>query len=404
MLEHDSLYSYVRLIISLLISVIGSVGAWIFVLVLPEVQKEFGIDRGAASVPYVLTMIGFAFGNMFMGKFADKHGISKTLIASSITNAIAFILCTNSKSIVILSALHFVIGIATAASFGPLIADVSHWFFNRRGIAVAIIASGNYLSGALWPLLFKNTLEIDGWRIVYGVISIVTLLIMLPLTLLLRRQISDEAIQRSDSASAQMRKKVNLSSKALMILLSVAGFACCVAMSMPQVHIVALCVDLGYGPAIGGEMLSLMLFGGIISRIVSGMLADKLGGIFTLIIGSILQCLALLMYLPSDALVSLYAVSLLFGLAQGGIVPSYAIIIREYLPSSVAGAKIGNVLMMTIMGMALGGWMSGWIFDLTGSYTAAFANGIAWNAINLGIALLLLFWGGGIGFKRAKIA
>ena len=147
-------------------------------------------------------------------------------------------------------------------------------------------------------------------------------------------------------------------------------------MAMPQVHIVALCVDLGYGPTIGGELLSLMLLGGRVSRILSGSVADRIGGTLTLLIGSILQCLALLLYLPSDALVSLYLVSLVFGLSQGGIVPSYAIIIREYLPSEVAGEKIGNVLMMTILGMALGGWLSGWIYDLTGSYTIALANGI----------------------------
>ena len=196
---------------------------------------------------------------------------------------------------------------------------------------------------------------------------------------------------------------MDLSSGKLIILLSIAGVACCVAMAMPQVHIVALCVDLGYGPTIGGEMLSLMLLGGIVSRILSGSVADRIGGTLTLLIGSILQCLALLLYLPSDALVSLYLVSLVFGLSQGGIVPSYAIIIREYLPSEVAGEKIGNVLMMTILGMALGGWLSGWIYDLTGSYTIALANGIAWNIINLSIAVLLLIRDRGFRLNRTAI-
>jgi Cyanate permease len=161
-------------------------------------------------------------------------------------------------------------------------------------------------------------------------------------------------------------------------------------MSMPQVHIVALCVDLGYGPAVGAEMLSLMLMGGVASRIVSGLLADRIGGVWTLLIGSTLQMLALVLYLPTTALPSLYLVSLVFGLSQGGIVPSYAVIVREYLPAREAGAKVGLVIMATIVGMALGGWMSGWIFDLTGSYTWAFLNGIAFNALNIGIMLAIV--------------
>jgi MFS family permease len=173
-------------------------------------------------------------------------------------------------------------------------------------------------------------------------------------------------------------------------MLSLAGLGCCVAMSMPQVHIVAFCVDLGYGPAAGSEMLSLMLFGGIVSRLVSGILADRLGGLNTLLIGSTLQCVALFLYLPFDGLVPLYVISLIFGLSQGGIVPSYAIIVREYLPGTSAGEKVGLVMMATILGMALGGWISGWIYDLTGSYQIAFWNGIIWNFMNIGIVIILL--------------
>jgi MFS family permease len=161
-------------------------------------------------------------------------------------------------------------------------------------------------------------------------------------------------------------------------------------MSMPQVHIVALCVDRGYGPAVGAEMLSIMLLGGVVSRLISGLVADQLGGVLTLLIGSALQMLALFLYLPAGGLVSLYMVSLVFGLAQGGIVPAYALIVREYMPAREAGARVGFVIMATILGMALGGWLSGWIHDVTGSYQLAFVNGIVWNAINLAIVLLIL--------------
>src|SRR5258708_6638112 len=174
------------------------------------------------------------------------------------------------------------------------------------------------------------------------------------------------------------------------VLLCIAGLACCVAMSMPQVHIVAYCGDLGYGVARGAEMLAIMLGFGIVSRLLSGWICDHIGGLRTLLLGSALQGVALLLFLPFDGLVSLYVIAALFGLFQGGIVPSYAIIVREHFPASQAGARTGAVIMFTLLGMALGGWMSGKIFDLTGSYHAAFVNGLAWNALNLGIAFFLL--------------
>ena len=169
-----------------------------------------------------------------------------------------------------------------------------------------------------------------------------------------------------------------------------AGVACCVAMAMPQVHIVAYCGDLGYGAARGAAMLSLMLACGIVSRLVSGVICDRIGGLRTLLLGSVLQGLALLLFLPFDGLASLYVISALFGLFQGGIVPSYAIIVREHFLPAEAGARVGTVLMATLFGMALGGWMSGKVYDVTGSYDAAFANGVAWNLLNLTITLVLL--------------
>ena len=177
---------------------------------------------------------------------------------------------------------------------------------------------------------------------------------------------------------------------ALQAILILAGLACCLAMSMPQVHLVAYCADLGYGPARGAEMLSLMLGLGVVSRLASGWIADHIGGAGTLVLGSALQCLALLFYLPFDGLTSLYLVSALFGLSQGGIVPSYALIVRDCFPAREAGTRVSIVLTSTVMGMALGGWLSGVIYDVTGSYAAAFLNGIGWNLVNLAIAFWLL--------------
>ena len=390
MREHDSLYSWTRLFIALLLATVGNIGMWVVVIVLPDIQLEFKIDRGTASIPFAFTMVGFAIGNWVMGHVVDRYGITKTIILAATVNTAGYIAAMYVNNVYSLSILQFFIGLGTAAAFGPLIADTSHWFLKRRGIAVALIASGNYFSGAIWPPLFNSTLQSDGWRDVYWILALSTVFIMIPLSFLLTKKISEETARISDAASSDKRQNVSISPKALTILLSIAGIGCCVAMSMPQVHIVAFCIDLGFGPAVGAEMLSLMLIGGIISRLINGMLADKLGGVYTLLIGSTLQCIALFLYLPFDGLVSLYIVSLVFGLSQGGIVPSYAIIIREYLPGVDAGTRVGFVMMCTIMGMAIGGWMSGWIYDLTGSYAAAFWNGIVWNFLNIAIVLFLI--------------
>ena len=388
--QHDSSYSWLRLAISLMIAIVGNAGMWVIILVLPSVQSEFGVDRASASLPFTLTMLGFALGNFYMGKLADRYNLSTVLLFSSILLASCFIFAAQSNSILSLAVIQFVIGFGTGASFGPIIADTSIWFLKKRGIAVALAASGNYLSGVVWPIFTKDLLLNYGWRTVYLVLAIAAVLIMAPLSLALKRKISAESTRADDLISQNKAQSTQLSPKSLQLFLGLAGLGCCVAMSMPQVHIVAFCVDLGFGSTVGGNMLSLMLAGGIVSRIVSGFLADKIGGLKTLLIGSSLQCVALFLYLPFNGLVSLYLVSLVFGLSQGGIVPSYAIIVREHMPAKEAGARVGFVLMMTIIGMALGGWMSGWIYDLSGSYKLAFWNGILWNLLNLVIIFSLL--------------
>jgi MFS family permease len=304
--------------------------------------------------------------------------------------AIGFGLATLSSSLLVLSFTQLLVGFASAVGFGPLIADISHWFVRRRGIAVAIAASGNYLSGAIWPILLAEVLAESGWRAVYIVMAAVTLATVIPLAFALRRRLPQEVQTAAQNTSLLNAKTVGLSPRALQYLLGFAGIGCCVAMSMPQVHIVAYCVDLGFGPAVGAQMLSLMLLCGVASRIISGLVADLLGGVRTLLIGSCLQCLALFFYLPSGGMVSLYVVSLVFGLSQGGIVPSYALVVREYMPAKEAGARVGFVLMATILGMALGGWLSGVTYDLSGSYTLAFVNGIIWNSANIAIIIWLI--------------
>jgi MFS family permease len=231
-----------------------------------------------------------------------------------------------------------------------------------------------------------------GWRPTHIAIGLFCVATMVPLAFLgLRGSPPVHEVAEAGAVAARAQGTLGLSSNAIMALLCIAGVACCVAMSMPQVHIVAYCGELGYGVARGAEMLAVMMAFGIVSRVATGFIADRLGGLPTLLLGSVLQGVALFLYLLFDGLVSLYVISALFGLFQGGIIPSYAIIIREYFSPREAGTRVGIVLMATLFGMALGGWMSGAIFDLTGSYRAAFLNGLLWNLLNVAIASWLLW-------------
>ncbi len=390
---HDSSYSWTRLVITLIIATVANVGMWAVIIVMPAVEVEFNAGRAEASMPYTLTMIGFALSNLLIGRLVDRFGVTVALIGAALVSALAYLCAILSGSIFVLSLAHLLLGLGTAVGFGPLIADISHWFLRKRGIAVALVASGNYLSGAIWPTLLADILTADGWRHVYMILAIMTLAVVIPLSFLLRRRVPEDAHGKAQAAATLRARSTGFSPRTLQYLLGLAGIGCCVAMSMPQVHIVSYCVGLGYGPVVGAEMLSLMLLGGVVSRVLSGVLADKVGGVITLLVGSTLQCIALFLYLPYDGLVPLYVISLIFGLSQGGIVPSYALIVREYMPAKEAGARVGFVMMMTILGMALGGWMSGWIYDMTGSYQAAFLNGIVWNLMNMGIMVMLLLRG-----------
>lgn len=386
----DSHYAWARLAISVLLATIGCAGMWVVVVVMPAVQADFGIDRAGASLPYTATMMGFAIGNVVVGRWVDRIGYFLPALAASLALGLGLILASLSTSVMQFSlAQGVLVGLGSSAMFGPLIADISHWFQKRRGVAVTAAASGNYLAGAFWPAIMPYFLEGYGWRATYAGIGVICIATMVPLVFLLRRRI-DQAAAHASNAKAIQRRALTLTPGQLQALLVLAGFGCCMAMSMPQVHIVAYCMDLGYGVARGAEMLSIMLAAGVVSRLASGFLADRIGGIKTLLIGSVLQCLSLFFYIPFDGLASLYVVSLVFGLSQGGIVPCYAIIIREYLPAAEAGRRIGLVMMATIVGMAVGGWMTGLIYDWTGSYAAAFLNGIAWNVINIA-AILLIF-------------
>jgi MFS family permease len=387
----DSRTAWIRLAAIVALATLGGVGMWSVVVALPHVQAEFGATRAGASLPYTMTMLGFGAGGILMGRLADRFGVMKPLLGGAVMLSAGYVLAGVSTSLAMFAVVQgLMIGfLGSSAAFGPLMADASLWFRRRRGIAVALTASGNYLAGAAWPPILTALIAEHGWRTTHIMVGVFCLVTMLPLALLLRARPPGHRGGALPGDGGEARP-LGLSRNGLTAVLCFAGVACCVAMAMPQVHIVAYCGDLGYGVARGAEMLSLMLACGIVSRIASGLIADRIGGLRTLLLGSVLQGASLSLFLFFDGLSSLYVLSALFGLMQGGIVPSYAVVVREHFPAREVGTRVGIVLMATLVGMAFGGWLSGLVFDMTGSYFAAFANGVAWNAMNVVIVTTLL--------------
>jgi MFS family permease len=393
----DSSYAWMRLAAALALMTIGGAGMYSMAVALPPLQAEFGIARSDASLPYTLTMIGFGLGGIFMGRLSDRFGVMVPVLVGATCLGLGFIAAGSAATMWQFNlAQALLIGfLGTSGSFVPLVADISLWFVRRRGIAIAIVMCGNYLAGTVWPPLMQHWIDAAGWRATFVGVGVFCLLTMPLIALALRRRPPAIAAAAPAGSSAGLEadrsRPLGFSPAALQSLLCIAGVACCVAMSMPQVHMVAYCGDLGYPAARGAEMLSVMLGFGIASRLISGWVADRIGGLRTLLLGAILQAVALALFLPFQGLAALYVVSALFGLFQGGLVPSYPLIVREYFAPRDAGVRTGTVLMATLFGMALGGWLPGWIFDMTGSYRAAFVNGIAWNLVTTSIAAFLLF-------------
>jgi MFS family permease len=385
----DSRQAWVRLALALAIGSIGSSGMWAVVVVLPVVQAEFGATRGAVSLAFTVTMLGFGLGAVIMGRITDRLGIVTAIGLSIVFLGLGYVAAGLSTTLWQFIAVYFLIGLGASATFAPLMTEASYWFERYRGLAVGIVASGNYVAGAIWAPIVSWGVQLAGWRATHIALGLFSAVAMALLLLMLRARIGGARARTHENAPPP-RVDLRLPTNTLTVLLSIASVCCCVAMAMPQVHIVAYCGDLGYGVARGAEMLSLMMAFGVVSRIGSGFLADRIGGIRTLLIGSVAQGFALLFYLFFDGLSSLYAISAMFGLFQGGIVPSYAIIVRESMPASEAATRVGLVIFASVFGMSFGGWVSGVIFDATGSYAAAFTNGLVWNALNIVIMVGLL--------------
>ena len=255
----DGAYAFTRLALSLLIATLIGVGMWAIIVVLPETQPDFGVDRGAASLPYTVMMCTLAVSTTALGRMTDRRGIVLPLARRRR-------LCAE------LARVHRCPRAdrsGAGTGFAPMMADISHWFVRRRGLAVVVVASGNYFAGTIWPFLISLTMPLIGWRATYVGIGVIVAAAVPPLALMMSRRPSAAVFEQADAATEAARADVGISPRLLLALLVLAGFSCCAAMSMPQVHLVAYCGDLGYGVARGAQMLSVMMALGIVSRIGS---------------------------------------------------------------------------------------------------------------------------------------
>ncbi len=384
------IYPFVRLAAALALMTIGAAPMYASIMILGPLAQEFGISRGLASLPYMVFMIGFGTGGVAIGRLTDRFGIMAPALLAALLLAAGLGLAARAGGVWEI-ALWFglLAGVGASATFGPLVADISHWFVRRRGLAMGIAISGSYVAGAIWPPVMQKLIDAQGWRAALGDVGLFALFAMLPLAMLLYRR-PPEMATGGLGEEALAARPLGFSRLTLQSLVCCAGIGCCAAMAMPQVHIVPYIVDLDHAAARGAEMLALMLGFGVISRLTSGWISDRIGGLRTLLLGSVAQCLVLAAFMLAEELTTFYALSVAFGLAQGGIVPSYAMIIRRYFPAGEAAWRISLALLFTVIGMALGGWMAGALYDLTGSYTISFLNAIGFNLMNMAIALTLL--------------
>ena len=387
-----AVYPLIRLTTVLALMTLGCSAMYAGVMVLEPLALELGTGRGNSSLIYGSFMIGFALGGVFMGRLADRLGIMVPAIIGSLALPAGFYLAAHASSILEISlAFCLLCGfLGSSFSMAPLIADISHWFSRRRGLAVGIAFSGSYVAGAIWPPILQRMFDAQGWRESFIDLALLTLVLMALLSLLLYpKPTTNVQLTTAGSNNSNLTNSA-ISAGSLQSLICLAGFGCCVAMAMPQIHIVPYVMDLGHPAMRGAEMLGLMLGFGIISRIGSGWLSDRIGGVATLLLGSTLQLAVLIAFLTGNSLVFLYGISIAFGLSQGGIVPSYTIILRAFFPPKQAGWRISTSFLFTVAGMAFGGWVAGLLYDLTGSYNVSFLNAIGFNILNLWIAASLL--------------
>ena len=384
-IKPDTNMAWLRLIVVFLLCAIGFIGMWSIVIILPSIQAEFKISRSMVTIPYVMTMLGFGTGNIIIGRYSDLYGMKKPIIYGFSFLTLLYFISLITPNIFTFAIIQFGLGFSSAVFFGPMMNDIGNFFVKRKGLAISIVASAQHFAGAFWPFLLAFLLIDQKWREAHLLIATLCLIFVPILCYIVFKINIDKKYIKNNFINEKNFTYKNISNKKFQNLLMIASIGCCVGMSTPQVHIIPLCIDKGYTLTTGGKILSVMLFCAVLSRIFFGYISDYIGPIKTLLIGSSLQAFTLILFIPFNSINGLFIVSALFGLSQGGIVPSYALIVKKYLPEKDAAERIGLIIFCTIIGMSIGGWISGKIFDYFNSYMLGFLNSVLWNIINISI-------------------
>ncbi|HLT01784.1 MAG TPA: MFS transporter [Geminicoccaceae bacterium] len=384
-------YGWVVAFASMAMMAVGAGATYLVVVALKPIAAEFGWPRAVPSLCYSLALLGAGLGGLFWGKVSDRVGMVRPALLGGCMVALGAWLASSADGVFTLYIAHglFIGFLGNGVFVAPLLANITRWFDRRVGMAVAVVATGQSMAGAVWPPILRYLTDAYGWRQAFSTYAAIALLMLLPLGLALR------APPRSTTGSSRIGgdgsgRVLGWPANMVIGVLCLAIVGCCVAMSMPMVHIIAYATDLGHPGARAAEMLAVLLAAAVVSRLVAGWVADRIGGLWTLLIGSTGQVLMLIGFTLVQSLIGLYLVAALFGLVYGGIVPCYAIIVRELFPLGQVGWRIGIVFLFGTIGMALGGWLGGQIFDLTGSYHSAFLVGVVFNLGNLALVAALL--------------
>ena len=378
-------YSWVIAIASLALLTISAGGYYVVIVGMKIVAHDFAGLRWIPSFAYSAAIFGMGLGGVLIGRWSDQQGVrSSSLVGACMLATGAAIASITTNQWVFLAVHGIAIGLlGNGALFSPLMANATRWFDHHRGVALSIVASAQGVAGALWPLVFRHLMELTSWRQTYRYYAVFALATMIPISLLLRRNVPTKTVDTSSSTSTQQKYQGETAGKNLVLILSMAIVGCCVAMAIPIVHLVSHVTDVGYSLSSGAEILAVLLGCGAIGRIISGTIADRIGGLPVLLISSACQAILLVLYVFVHSLVGLYVLSALFGLAFGGIIPHYTLVIASYFPKGGNTQRIAVVYLFGAIGMALGGWLGGFIFDIQGNYLWAFVAGFLFNIINL---------------------
>jgi MFS family permease len=385
--------SWVVASISLLLLGLSFGGMWITAVGLKAVAADMGGTRAVPSLATSLAWLGSGAGGILMGRIANRYGVRWTVIAGSLMMAVGLIISANATQPWQLYVGHglFMGLIGNSGLNAPLMVYASRWFDRRRGSALALISSGGYLAGFVWPTLFERSIAIFGWRSTMTGFALFQFALIVPLAVVFLRAPPDTAIADGAFAeSASKRTVFGWNANVVFAMLAFASFLCCVTMSMPQQHMVAFCTDLGLSATLGAAMLSVLLGMGFFSRQAWGWVSDRIGGLVTALLSSGLQGAAMTGFLFAQGEFSVFTVSAAFGIGFSALIPAYILTIRELYPVSEAHWRVPTLMLLSGAGMATGGWLAGYLYDLHGYYTPAFLTGVAFNLANMALLFMLV--------------